>query len=246
METGPIPCGLTAREVRLPWPAQLAIADETATCAFFENRSFSCWSGACVRCRSWLRTQSVTGFWDGLVGKPWRVQAVTGGNLGGLGGVLFDGGSVQLFSGTSFAVAIDSGSPSAPPPKSLTLAPPVEPRCGRASRPLPVCSGVPATALDAFPDEVAKGKAMQFRARLGESGIDAYSIDSVRPPALIDRNGRWLLFDLAGGRRFDCNGYCCDFEGMGVKVLATGVVQTSATGVYSYWLTQTRLCRIPN
>jgi hypothetical protein len=249
-DTHAIACGMSAREVPLPSPARLAVADDAATCAFFEDQRYWCWSGTCPRCRPSVAYRRGTGVWDGLAGKPWHVLAVVGGSLGGLGAVLFDEGSVQLFSRNTFASVISSEAPDATAAELRAVGPPVEPRCARASTRLPTCTGhTPAANVFEY-DAASVDKQVRVRARLEERGKgtqEAYSIDAVRKPVLVDPKGNSLAFELAGDRPFDCNGNCCDFDGLGVTVLASGVVRKVETRNGNWYrLAQARLCRIAN
>jgi len=249
IDTGAIACAVSAHEVPLPSPARLAIADQTATCAFFEGRTYSCWSGEPGRYRTWLKTQSLAGSWEGLVGRPWQVQAITGGSFGGLGAVLFNAGSVQLFSGKSFTPVVISDWAQLATAEPLTLRPAMVPRCGRASTPIPACTGEVPAAKDVFSyDEALVGREIQVRAQFGERATaGASGVESVWQPVLLDRDGHSLAFELAGDGRFDCNGHCCDFDGIGAKVVASGVVRKAETpGGNQYRLARARLCRLPN
>jgi hypothetical protein len=244
-----IACGVTVLEVPLPLPARMAVADAAATCAFFEDQTFSCWSEAPARYGSWLKTQSLGGVWDGLAGKPWQVQAVAGENFGSLGAVLFNRGNLQVFSGKSFAPLVISDSPNLTSAQALALQPAAEPHCARAAKPIPSCAGKRPATSDVFTyDAALVGRSIHLRAELGQRASQwTAGGDMVWEPVLLDRNGNPLAFELAHGQRFDCNGGCCDFDGLRAKVLASGVVRSADTsGGNQYFLEQTRLCRLPN
>ena len=181
--------------------------------------------------------------------EPWQVQAITGGSFGGLGAVLFNAGSVQLFSGKSFTPVVISDWAQLATAEPLTLRPAMVPRCGRASTPIPACTGEVPAAKDVFSyDEALVGREIQVRAQFGERATaGASGVESVWQPVLLDRDGHSLAFELAGDGRFDCNGHCCDFDGIGAKVVASGVVRKAETpGGNQYRLARARLCRLPN